>query len=538
MKRLFTCFLIILITPILFAQDQLGTINFKPEGMDVAQPYFQKGLLLLHSFEYDDAAGQFQMATLLDPDFVMAYWGEAMCYNHPIWHNQNFKKGRGVLLKLGVSREDRAAYAKNELEKGFLNAVELLYEEDKSKLERDAAYAAAMKALSEKFPEENEVLSFYALSLLGLASNGRDLELYDRAASVCQQVLAKNPEHPGALHYLIHAYDDPERAHKGLEAATRYGKIAPDSEHALHMPSHIYVAMGMWHEMVKANELSWEAAEKRVQKKKLSLDDRGYHSFWWLAYGYLQQGKYQKAARMVEDMNRDARMSKSVRTRYHLTVMKAAYLVETGQWEHSIGKIEIPPQELNLVTKTIDLFVDGMGAYHKSDAARIDWIVRQINDLRSIESNQAARLDQNISQCGAYLQKPTNENDLKLAETMELELRALSALLKNENAQAIDLMEKAVRTEESVPFMFGPPVVVKPANELYGEILLKLGHPGKALEKFDRALERAPNRTLSLIGKYSAHQQMDDNAGVSKIKQLIMQNWKNADLGLTATLGT
>ena len=512
------------------AQVNTGTITFKAEGMQVAQPYFQKGLLLLHSFEYADAAEQFQMAQLLDPDFVMAYWGDALCYYHPVWGVLDYRKGRAALLKMGVSEESRAAKPKNEVEKGFLEAVEALYEEDKTNNERKQAYSDRMKELYTKHPDEAEVASFYALSLLGLAYDSRDLKQMDEAAAACQKALTKIPDHPGALHYVLHAYDDPSRAFKGLEAAEKYLKIA-QGEHALHIPSHIFAAMGLWDKVVQANELSWEAAEKRVQKKKLSLEDRGYHSLWWLVYGYLQQGKHQKAAQLVQDMYRDARVSNSARSKHYLVAMKAAYLAETNNWSHSIAKIEIPTHDLNIVSKTTDQFLGGLAAYHKNDASRLSWVIGQLNDQRTMESNQMGK-----ASASSPYSRPTTENDLRLVEAMEFELRALLAVLQNELDNAVLHAEKATQLEESSSLRVGPPALVKPAYELYGEILLTLNQPQKAPEKFDKALMRSPNRSLAVLGKYRAYKALDDKANMAKTKQLLLQNWKEADATVSAGL--
>ncbi len=511
------------------AQQNLGKIDFKPSGTSVAQPYFHEGLLLLHSFEYDDAIEQFKMAQLLDPDFVMAFWGEAMCYNHPIWHTQEYEKGRGVLLKLGIFEEDRLALAKNDLEKGFLRAVEELYREDETKIDRDKAYSQAMKELHGQFPGENEVTAFYALSVLGLAYQGRDIELYDQAAELCKEVLKTNPYHPGALHYLIHAYDDPLRAHNGLEAAEKYGNIAPDSEHALHMPSHIYVALGMWMESVKANEASFAVADERVVEKKLSLDDRGYHSYWWLEYSYLQQGRFDKAKEMVRSMYQDARMSKSARTRFHFTVMRAAYMVESNNWNSEIFNLDVPTAGLRLTTKMANMLLDGLKAYHNSDLNRLNWVANQMTDQLTMEKNSST-IGKEIAVCGNnYSERPTTEADMNLATAMELEVKGLAAYMSGNEEEAIEHFEKACELEQKTPFMFGPPVVAKPTFELYGEVLLKMGKPEKAIEMFDISLERAPNRTLSLIGKYNALKYSSQTTEAGKLKNKIMSNWIMAD---------
>ena len=159
-----------------------------------------------------------------------------------------------------------------------------------------------MKRMHDKYPADDEVTSFYALAILGTSHGGRDFSIYMRAAALVEQVYAKNPQHPGAAHYLIHAYDDPVHAPLGLRYADAYSKIAPSASHALHMPSHIYVAMGMWDEAAAINERSVKAADARREAKKLDVDQRGFHALLWLVYSYTQQGRYEDARGILAQM--------------------------------------------------------------------------------------------------------------------------------------------------------------------------------------------------------------------------------------------
>jgi tetratricopeptide (TPR) repeat protein len=186
----------------------LGTIEFPNSGAAEAQPSFVRGVLLLHSFEYADAAEAFREAQRLDPHFAMAYWGEAMTYNHSLWGEQDREAAWEVLKRLGATTEDRLARARTEREKGYLRAVETLYGEG-PKLERDRAYAEAMRRLHDSYPNDVEAKAFYSLAILGTAHEGRDHVTYMRAAGFAEEVFRDNPRHPGAAHYLIHSYDRP-----------------------------------------------------------------------------------------------------------------------------------------------------------------------------------------------------------------------------------------------------------------------------------------------------------------------------------------
>jgi hypothetical protein len=198
-----------------------------------------RGVLLLHSFEYDEAIAAFRDAQRLDPGFAMAYWGEALSYNQPLWYNEDVPKARAVLGRLGATAVARAAKAPTAREKGYLEAVERLYGEG-DKPARDRAYRDRMAALTAQYPDDNEAAALYALSLLATIPSGqRDPAVSLKAGGIATAILAKNPEHPGAAHYALHAFDDGEHAAMGLQAARTYARIAPASSHARHMPSHV-----------------------------------------------------------------------------------------------------------------------------------------------------------------------------------------------------------------------------------------------------------------------------------------------------------
>ena len=283
--------------------DNLGEISFSTSGKEEAQPAFKKGLLLLHSFEYEDAAEQFQQAQQSDPDFAMAYWGEAMTANHPLWQEQDFEKGNEILNRLASTPEERILKAATALEKDFLTAIHILFGKG-NKAERDSSYAAEMERLYKKYPGNDEVAAFYSLALNGWGTTELDKNIFKKAASIGFEILERNPKHPGALHYIIHAYDDPDFADKALATADKYALVAPDAGHALHMPTHTYLALGQWDKVISSNEVSWAAEQKRKERKNLDNNALGYHAYHWLMYGHLQQGNNEKARSMVDSMKK------------------------------------------------------------------------------------------------------------------------------------------------------------------------------------------------------------------------------------------
>src|SRR6185436_14582281 len=302
-RRLFTI-LVVATAVSTAAAANVGEVSFANSGGSAAQPAFLRGLALLHNFEYEDAAESFQQAQQLDPGFAMGYWGEAMTHTHPVWMQQDLESARAALAKLAPTAAERAVKAPTERERDYLHAVEVLYGEG-SKEQRDLDYAAAMAALHEKYPQDVDAAAFYALALLGTAHHGRDFATYMRAAAVLEEVFPAHLRHPGVLHYLIHCYDDPVHAPLGLRAARLYGAVAPDAGHALHMTSHIFIALGQWDDVIAANERAMEVVNHHHHEKGKPPAHCG-HYIDWLHYAYLQTGRTADARRVLDECREEA----------------------------------------------------------------------------------------------------------------------------------------------------------------------------------------------------------------------------------------
>src|SRR6185436_7513847 len=273
--------------------SRLGKVDFPTSGSEKAQAHFLRGLAALHSFWYEEALEAFRESTSIEPDFMMGYWGEAMAYNHPLWSEQDTPAARQVIARI----KDTAKLSPRE--RAYLDAVKLLYG-DGDKHARDAAYSAAMEKVYRDYPDDLDAAAFYSLSLLGLVQPGdKGYRLQARAGAIALEVYQKNPNHPGAAHYIIHAFDDPEHAILALPAARRYAEIAPEAHHARHMPSHIFLQLGMWPEAAASNESAWESSDAWMKRKHLSVNVRDYHSLHWLLYVYLQQGRYDDAETLL-----------------------------------------------------------------------------------------------------------------------------------------------------------------------------------------------------------------------------------------------
>jgi len=489
----------------------LGRIDFPTSGPPEAQKHFLRGVLLLHSFEYDDAREEFRTAQKLAPHFAMAYWGEALTYNEPLWFAQDRDAARSALNRLASSPPTAR-------EKEYLQAVQVLYG-DGEKESRDFAYAEAMKQLSEKYPGDAEAASFYALALLGTSHQGRDFRIYMRAAAVLEELFRRNPEHPGVLHYLLHAYDDPIHAPLGLRAARTYAKVAPAAAHALHMPSHIFLALGMWDEVVQSNQEAWAASEARAKH-------RDYHSLWWLAYGKLQQGRFEEARRALQIVEQDARQNSSPLIRFHLVRMRAAYQIETGQQYPIHGGIDT--SNLDLPAVAGDLLATGFLAINRGDRAEAERSLAAIRKL-SPASNPASARQQH-----AHLYPA----DAQAVEIAEKELAALLLVSDGRSKQALQLMTEAAAVEDRMPFEFGPPAPPKPARELFGEILLQLARPQEARRQFELSLLRTPQRALSLLGRARALAESGDGAGAREAYTELRKIWHRADAEVQKALAS
>lgn len=282
----------------------LGSISFPSSADGKAEKEFLTGVLALHSFWYPEARDHFRRARELDPAFAMAYWGEAMTHDHPIWGQHDQQAGMAVLNAL-----DRRIADENvrwsEREKAYVKAVRALFDPGRGMDERRRAYAEAMKRLSESYPEDDEALAFSALADLSLPSHDYDNPEPEKVVAIAsrlENLYQRNPEHPGAMHYLIHTYDNDTFAPMGLRPADDYAGVAYSSSHAIHMPSHIYKQMGMWQKVIEANISAWEASVEWQRETDRPLRDRDYHSYNWLFDAYMQVGDARAGCEMIANM--------------------------------------------------------------------------------------------------------------------------------------------------------------------------------------------------------------------------------------------
>lgn len=542
-------------------EAKLGHVDFPTSTRSrEAQEHFLRGVAALHSFWYEEALEEFRAASRLDPDFAMARWGEAMTYNHPLWAEQEAEAARRALAEI----KDTSKLTPRE--RGFVEAARILYGEgDKSA--RDEAYAAALERLHREHPDDLEVASLYSLALLGTVRQGdRGFSRQMKAGALALRVYEKNPEHPGAAHYIIHSFDDPEHAVLALPAARRYSEIAPAAHHARHMPSHIFIQLGMWPEAAASNESAWKVSADWVERKKLAPGLRDYHSLHWLNYIYLQQGRYDEAEKLLASKLRDMEASGyDPRVSRAYVDMAGAYLVETGRWDKAAPLLDAlkkmgkgsaaygdapaadschakaaaeqksatPPQPNAAaqpsaapsqpgakpasvtrdaaVNQMYALHVRGLVAAHAKDFATAE---RVVADLRSMRE--------------AFEGRPLG----KRLGVLESEVGAALAASRGRVEEAIELARRATKLEEELSPPSGPPDFFKPSHELLGELLLHAGRPREAAEQFAVALQRQPNRARSLLGRARAAAAAKDGAAAATAYRDLLRHWQRADSSL------
>jgi hypothetical protein len=442
--------------------DRLGEIAFRNSGSAAAQAPFLRGVKLLHNFQYDDAIESFQQAQKADPDFALAYWGEAMAHNYTLWAEQQTDDARKAMAKLGPSPEARAAKAKTAREKMWLAAVEALYGSG-TKFERDEAYADKMDALFAAYPDDVEARVFDALATMGRSHGTRDSKAYLRAAAMLEPIFRANPNHPGAVHYLIHAYDEPAYAERGLPMARVYNKVAPDSAHAQHMTSHIFLALGMWPETEEAN-LAAMAVMNGHHAMEGSAEHCG-HGAMWLVYAKLQQGK--DVTSEVEACRAEAEDKLKANDLPVVGFPEGAAAswadmavrtgIESGKW---LPAMDLPAGKMTFARFTED--------YGRVLAAR--------RNAAEVQAALAAlRADRGILAGNFGREFPDDNQTMPWIDRAVAQSEAIAALASGHSAEGLVLLRKAAEAEAALAPPFGPPVLQKPSYELLGDELLALG---------------------------------------------------------------
>jgi hypothetical protein len=475
-------------TGLLLAHEQtekLGQVHFPIACRAPAQQQFDRAVALLHSFWYAEAVKAFTAVTATDPGCAMGYWGIAMSLWYPLWQPPS-----QAMLKQGGEAVIQAKEigGKNAREQQYIDAIEAFYKDADTRDHRTRAlaYEKAMEQLYTSHPEDHEAAVFYALALNATAlPTDKTYANQLKAVAMLEKIFAEQPDHPGVAHYLIHSYDYPALASRGLPAAQRYAQIAPSAPHALHMPSHIFTRLGLWQESIVSNRDSAKAA------KEYSSVFEQLHALDYQAYAYLQGAQDVEAKRVLEERDALAKANlENFASAYAFAAIPARYTLERRRWAEAAA-LEPQPSRV-LYTEAITHFARAIGAARTGDVASTRSSVEKLQSLQTalVEAKQSY-----------------------WAEQVEVQRQAAAAWLaraEGKNAEALTLMRSAADLEDSTEKHPVTPGPIMPARELLGDLLLELHEPAQALQEFETSQRSDPNRFNGLYGAARAAEQAGD----------------------------
>jgi tetratricopeptide (TPR) repeat protein len=464
---------------------QLGTVRFSVSCKEDARQKAEQGLALLHHMTYEGSRAAFAAAIQADQDCAMGYWGQAMTFIHPLWSDppgeEEFKKGQEMVKK--AQRRGK----KTEWEQAYISAVEAYYAKGRNKNEKInlTAFEAQWEKVHREFPRDHEAACFYALAYMANADPAdKTYAKQKRAAAIAERVLKQAPDHPGAHHYIIHAYDYPSLASKALPVARSYGKIAPEVPHALHMPAHIFTRLGLWEESIEMNRRSADAALKHPVDGKISL--HYVHAVDYLIYGYLQRGEDRKARQVYEElMSLKDPLQVHIATAYPLASVPARLTLERHKWsDAAMLEPQTPsdyPWDSSPAMEAITHFARAIGAANSGNAKEAR---QSIDKLKELENKT-------VKTSGYWAKQVEIQRSSAVAWLMYRE---------GKKTNALKIMQKAAGLEASTEKHPVTPGSVLPARELLADMLIDMGRYKEAFAEYETALKRNSNRFNSLYG--------------------------------------
>jgi tetratricopeptide (TPR) repeat protein len=463
----------------------IGQVDFPVSCSAEIQDRFERAVMMLHHMMYAQAEKEFRSIASRDPECAMAHWGIAMTLFHPLWPGEPTEE---ELRQGSISvQNSKALKPPTDREKAYILAAESYYADWKNKTHPDriASWRESQESVYKSNPDDTDAAAFYALSLLSIAPKADKTYAYQKKAGVIlEDLYSREPEHPGVVHYLIHAYDNSELAGRALGPARAYDKIAPNVPHALHMPTHIFTRLGFWADSIDWNIRSADAALNYPVSGAIS--HHYLHALDYLIYAYLQGGEDDKAEEVLNQMNERNNYQKTFVTGYALAALPARYTLERKRWGDA-AELEIPerdsfPWEEFPEVEAIIHYARGLGA------ARIGEVEKAREALEALDG-----IHENLVKAGQQYWGI-------LVEAQRKTVAAWLEYSEGRKSAAIQLMEDAARLEESVDKNPVTPGSVLPARELLGEMLLLSGSPDKALNAYEISLDAAPKRFNSLYG--------------------------------------
>ena len=479
------------------SEKEVGSVRFVNSCSKNVQTDYQRAVALLHSFQYEQTRAAFTDISKLDPQCAMAQWGVAMSHYHGLWHNGDANAGREALHKAQeIAVNNKSTTTR---ERAYIEALSEIYREDgKDEYAHGQAYEQKMAALQAAYPDDSEAAIFHALALAVTApKTDKTFSNQRKCGEILEPIFDKQPDHPGVAHYIIHCYDNPVLAEKGLGAARKYAVIAPASAHANHMPSHIFTRVGSWEESIHSNLRSAELAkEAEAISQNGEARDQRLHAMDYLEYAYLQRGQVSEARAVLEQMNWLSPLSASLTLTgdYALAAIPARYALELGKWEDAA--------KLRPVAGGVPW------------AHAITWMAVGIGAARSNDLTGAAEAQHNL----ALLRQDAQSKSQYWSNQIEVQRREVAAWIAQSSGKPEDAvagMRSATELEESMDKDAVTPGAIVPARELLAQMLQLQNHPQDSLKEYETVLKTAPNRFNALWGAASMAESVGDTNSAS-----------------------
>lgn len=468
------------------AESEVGSVRFPTSCAKTVHSSFNRAVALLHSFQYEQARQAFVNISTQDPKCAMAQWGVAMSHYHGLWGSGDLVAGRNALLK---AQEIAAGNLQTTArESAYIDALAEVYRDDgKDGFIHAQAFERKMDEVHAAYPTDSEAAIFHALALaIAAPKTDKTFANQRRCGEILEPIFKQQPHHPGVAHYLIHCYDNPVLAERGLAAAREYARIAPASAHAHHMPSHIFTRVGSWDESISSNQRSAElaAGDERTSTSGEARDQR-LHALDYLEYAYLQSGRVKQAKAVLDEMNSLQPVAGLTLTGdYALAAIPARYAVELGNWDQARGlKVR---QEGVPWAQAITWTAIGIGSARSGDAEGASLAEKTLASLRDATAQQ---------------------NNTYWSNQIEVQRREVAGWIAEKaglSADAVAMMRSAAELEESMDKHAVTPGPVTPAREMLAELLSLEKHPQASLAEYEAVLRVAPNRFNALYGAGSA----------------------------------
>lgn len=486
------------------SEKEVGSVHFTTSCLESVQTRFQMAIALLHSFEYEQTRAAFNDVSKQDPHCAMAQWGVAMSHYHGLWHNGDLAAGREALHKAEeVAARNSATTAR---ERGYIDALSEIYKEDgKDEYAHAQAFEQKMGALQAAYPDDTEAAIFHAL-LLDVTAPMTDKTFANqrKCGEILEPIFARQPNHPGVAHYIIHCYDNPVLAEKGLSAARKYATIDPASAHANHMPSHLFTRVGSWDESIHSNLRSAElATQAETGSSNGEARDQRLHALDYLEYAYLQSGRVADAKSVLDQMNSLPPLSGLTRTGdYALAAVPARYALELGKWDAAAN--------LRPLAGSVPW------------AQAITWVAVGVGAARSNRLDRAAEAERNL----ARLRDVAEPKSVYWSNQIEVQRREVAAWIaqtSGKGEEALADMRSAAELEESMDKDAVTPGAVVPARELLAQLLQAQQKPQESFAQYERVLKTAPNRFNALWGAASTAESAGNTRAAAKYFQKLVE---------------